>query len=189
VLTDPITVMRGQVRAIDENERFAHNIVNFLLGRTFRHSQDEPSLSQVWSRAENNLGNFVVSVLAMSFGPSDDQWWPQVPLKVRQACASRQQEEIGRGLPLKSFLQILDLKDTIRNNWAICQPYFQAIGLHSGKDKSLDWIDSLNELRRFFAHPLKMELSGYKLPDDDIRKLRDCDGIALRLIQSLSAPS
>jgi hypothetical protein len=90
---------------------------------------------------------------------------------------------------MKSSLLVKDLKDTIKSNWPTFQPYFEAAGFKGGKDKSLNWIDSLNELRRFSAHPLKMELSGYQLPNDDIRKLRECDEIALRLIQGLSAPS
>lgn len=114
VLTDPIPVTQREVRAIDENERFARNLVNFLLGQRFERSQNEPLLSLAWVRAENNLANFVVSVLSKSFGPRDDQWWPQVPLPVRQNCAKRQQEELGRGLPMKGYLQVTDLKDRIK---------------------------------------------------------------------------
>ncbi len=122
-----------------------------------------------------------------------EEWWANgVPLEIRQECAKRQEEESHRKLQKEAYLDLIDLKKIIYRNWRFFQSYFVAIGEKRGKDGALGWIDKLNEIRRFLAHPLKAHIAGCTLRDSEVHSLTEADSMALSLLNSfrkISAPN
>ncbi len=90
--------------------------------------------------------------------------------KARMSAYERQQADpADKRLPKEAYLDLLDLKDIIRqkNNWS----HFENIYSHqmpderAGKTYYLDWIDRFNEVRRIAAH--KSSMRTYQPEDFD----------------------
>ena len=70
----------------------------------------------------------------------------------------------------------------MQRNWPLFEPFFKSVGSTGGKEKSLGWLDSLNELRRLVGHPLKKHVSGYSFSVQDNQLLADADEMTKRLL-------
>jgi hypothetical protein len=75
----------------------------------------------------------------------------------------------------------------MHKNWSLFEQHFRNAKCEGGKDKSLGWLDKLNELRRLVGHPLKKHVAGYAFSDLEAQMLRDADDLAKRLLASLRA--
>jgi hypothetical protein len=73
------------------------------------------------------------------------------------------------------------MKSVMAKNWLLFEPHLRAVGRQGGKEKSLEWMDKLNELRRFVGHPLKKHIAGYTFSAEESRLLAECDDLTLRL--------
>ena len=132
---------------------------------------------------EKRLADFVFGVLR----ESGTNWWEDcVPLLIRQKCAARCEEERNRH-PKEAYLDFIDLKKLIQDNWKLFEKPLRFAGCEGGKDKSLAWMDKLNELRRFVGHPLKAHVAGHEFSLDDIRTLKECEELVGRLEASRNA--
>ena len=160
---------------IEANQSLARNVVKYLTeGRPPVTPEDR------CQRIEINLADVVFGILKQSHR---DWWTEYVPLTIRQKCAERQEEEKNR-LPKEAYFDLIDLKTAIHKNWTLFESHFRNAKCEGGKDKSLAWMDKLNELRRMVGHPLKKHVSGYSFSEQDQQMLRDCDELAKRLLDS-----
>lgn len=110
-----------------------------------------------------NMLDTVVAVLKTAYGegvgPTGEKafWRLGVDSKKIKAAAYQKQLENKSEQPIEVFLDIVDLKEIIKQktNW----PHFQSIfniplsDEKTGKHQYVDWIDKFNELRRIPAHP------------------------------------
>lgn len=158
---------------IDANQRLAQNVIRYLTeGRPAQTPEDR------CQRIEINLADFVFGIL----NKAHTDWWTEfVPLPVRQKCAQRQEEENNR-LPKQAYFDLIDLKTVMHKNWALFEQHFRNAKQEGGKDKSLGWMDKLNELRRLVGHPLKKHVAGYSFTEEEGRLLREADDLAKRLL-------
>jgi hypothetical protein len=128
-------------------------------------------------RIEVNLVDFVLGVIKAT----GDNWWvSHVPANIRQECAKRHEEEACR-FPKEAYFNLIDLKTLIAKNWPLFESHLKAEGCQGGKEKSLEWLDKLNEVRRLVGHPLKKHVAGYSFSSDEARLLTDCDDLTRRL--------
>jgi hypothetical protein len=163
---------------IEANERLAQNVIRYL-------TEGRPSLTPEdrCQRIEINVADFVFGILKKA----QADWWTEfVPLPVRQKCAQRQEEENNR-LPKEAYFDLIDLKTVMHKNWSLFEQHFRNAKSEGGKDKSLGWMDKLNELRRLVGHPLKKHVAGYSFTDQEQQLLRDADEVARRLLESFKA--
>ncbi len=113
---------------------------------------EHEDLGRTLNRIEVMLCQFVLDALRKEFG---ERWWTEgVPLPTRRACADRQEEE-GQELPKEAYLMLIDLRKIVESNWPIFQHRMQQLSEKSGKQRATAWIGELNELRKYWAHPIK----------------------------------
>jgi hypothetical protein len=156
------------------NTRLARNVLKFLA-----ESKVSVSTEEMCRRVEINLVDFVFGVIK----PSDENWWVnRIPVNIRQECAKRHEEERCR-FPKEAYFDLIDLKTVIAKNWPLFEPHLRAEGCQGGKDKSLEWIDKLNEIRRLVGHPLKKHVAGYTFSTEESQLIAECDTLTLRLRQ------
>ncbi len=162
-----------------QNQRLATNVIRFLCeSRTV-------SPEERCRRIEENLCDFVLGVAKATGG---DWWTERVPLTIRQKCAERHEEEKCR-LPKEAYLDLIDLKTIMEKQWKLFEQHLRAEGCEGGKEKSLAWLDRLNEMRRLVGHPLKKHIAGYKFSTDEIGFLANCDDLVRRLFRRVKPAS
>ncbi len=103
---------------------------------------------------EVRLFEWLLSTLKAAHG---ERWWTEgVPEPVRVQCVTRREQEgEGERLPSEAYLLLIDIKDIVKKNWAICGGLMEGISGEQGKDKATKWITDLNEVRKLWAHPVK----------------------------------
>jgi hypothetical protein len=159
---------------LPQNERLATNVIRFLCeAGTERPATPEDHCQRI----EVNLCIFVLGVVRAT---GEDWWTARVPLTIRQKCAARQEEEKCR-LPKEAYLDLIDLKTIMEKEWKLFEAHLRAEGCEGGKEKSLAWLDRLNELRRMVGHPLKKYVAGYTFSAEEKDLLAKCDELALKL--------
>jgi hypothetical protein len=170
---DPHRGYHGRVvHGIDVNTRLARNVLKFLA-----EGRGTVSPEEMCRRIEINLVDFVFGAVKTS----DDNWWVNcIPANIRQECAKRHEEE-GCRFPKEAYFDLIDLKTIMAKNWSLFEPHLRAVGRQGGKDKSLEWMDKLNELRRLVGHPLKKHVAGYTFSPEESQLLAECDSLTLRL--------
>ena len=104
-----------------------------------------------------------------------------MPRPIRIKTATRREEEDNR-FPREGYLDLIDFKEIMAKNWKLCEPHFAALGRHDGKEKTLGFLNRLNEVRRLVAHPTKMHVSRYTLSPDERQLLSESDALALALV-------
>ncbi len=76
-------------------------------------------------------------------------------VKIKTAAYTKQMED-KNDQPIEAFLDIVDIKDIVKqkNNWPQFQSIFNIpLPGEKGKHYYLDWMDKFNKLRRIPAHP------------------------------------
>ena len=116
-------------------------------------------LGRVLNRIEVTLCRYVLRVLQDEHA---SRWWVGgVPQTTRVACAERQEQEAHLvELPKHAYLMLIDLRKIVVANWPLFQDAMQRLSGKSGRDRSTDWIRELNEVRKYWAHPIKQIYSG-----------------------------
>jgi len=121
---------------------------------------------------EVSLNRHVVSTLKAEYGPDEAGWWFQgVPKQIRARILNEINEE-GRDSPKESRFNLIDYRTIAQDHW----PFFKdTLGLNAGKspgkDKGTAWLNRVNEIRKFAAHPTK----GTAKPED-VQYLREQAG-------------
>lgn len=161
--------------SIEQNARLAANIIAFLA----ENAKQPLSPEEHCHRIEINLVDFVLEVVKST----GDNWWTErIPLTVRQKCAERHEEEKCRW-PKEAYLDLIDLKTIINKEWTLFESHLRAVGCEGGKEKSLAWLDRLNEIRRMVGHPLKKHVAGYNFSSEEKTLLARCDDMVLHLFR------
>jgi hypothetical protein len=178
---DSYTGPTGKVfPGIENNSRLAENVLKFLAGGIKHLSPEE-----MCRRIEINLVDFVLDTIKAS----DEKWWVScIPQNIRQECAKRHEEE-GCRFPKEAYFDLIDLKTVIAKNWPLFEAHLRAEGSQGGKDKSLEWLDRLNVIRRLIGHPLKKHVAGYAFSPDESRLLAECDALVIRLLRRTKPPA
>ena len=116
--------------------------------------QDSEDLGRILNRIEVTLCRYVLRALKQTYG---SRWWVDgVPMAIRVDCSKRQEEEARDGeLPKEAYLMLIDLRKIIEGNWTIFEPAMQRLSGKSGKARATDWIREINDLRKYWAHPIK----------------------------------
>ncbi len=60
-------------------------------------------------------------------------------------------------MPAEAYLTLIDFKDIVKSNWQLCASICESISGYQGKDKATNWIIELNEVRKWWAHPVKQK--------------------------------
>jgi hypothetical protein len=100
-------------------------------------------------------------------------------LEIRKKCAERREEEDGQ-FPVHAYLDLIDLKKIMEKHFALFDAAFREVGRTGGR-KELEWLETLNKLRRFVGHPLKVFVTDYKFSDADLIFLRETDELVRKL--------
>lgn len=97
------------------------------------------------------IDKFVQKKLKLEYGK---KWWHEaVPLKVRNDCVLRKEDEKSEAEPWE-FLDTIHYKEIIDNNWSILGNYFVEPGKESeSKKKKLTWFVKFNSIRKKYSHP------------------------------------
>ena len=102
---------------------------------------------------ETQLKKIVLDTLKADFD-GENWWYEGIPQKIRTKAAERQEEEKGKG-GREDYLDILDFRKIVLENWQI----FQDVLAHGAgsKDKKTKWIEQLNSMRKIVMHPAKAQ--------------------------------
>jgi len=164
VLSDPF---------IDQNQVLAANIIAFLA----ENSKPPMSAVDICHNIEICLVDFVLGVLRST----GDNWWTErIQFQIREKCAVRHEEEKCH-YPKEAYLDLIDLKTIINKEWVMFESHLRAVGCEGGKEKSLAWLDRLNEIRRMVGHPLKKHVAGYNFSKEEMRFLTECNDLVVKL--------
>ena len=123
-------------------------------------------IGRILNRIEVTLCRYVIDRLRAKFG---SRWWVEgVPLRTRKGCAERHEEEARDiELPKEAYLMLIDLQSMIKANWKLFEKDMQGLSGKSGKDRSTAWIKELNDVRRYWAHPIKQIFTEPMSPDTE----------------------
>lgn len=103
---------------------------------------------------QKKLFNTVVERLKLEYPEDDNDWWYNgIPDKVRKSCSTKQEEEKGVK-NREQYLVLIDYHSIAHSNWSIFQQYF-SFSKDGGKDKQLNWLKELNQIRNITHHAEK----------------------------------
>jgi DNA sulfur modification protein DndB len=112
------------------------------------------------------LFNGVVAKLRQAF-PNKEDWWVEgIPLKVRNECVSRREQDPDR-LDPEQYLDLIDYKSIAAQNWELFKDEF-SLEEKGGKEAQLKWIQQLNTIRNKISHPERGMIT-----KDELAFLRD----------------
>lgn len=83
----------------------------------------------------------------------DDCWYDGIPESVRVNCSQRREKDKGAKEP-EQYLNLIDYHTIAHKNWSLFQKYF-TIEKDGGKDKKLEWVKKLSNIRNITHHPEK----------------------------------
>ena len=108
---------------------------------------------------------FVIGKLKEKYG--GNWWYEGIPNKVRERCAL--EYERGKGKKEKEqYLKILDYQAIAHQEWSLFQEYF-TISKEGGKEKKLNWLVKLNDIRNVTHHAEKWPVEKEQV--ETIRKI------------------
>lgn len=147
----------------DKNPQFGSDefLARLAKRKDLRVTQTHQDIIQM----TQDIPDYVIKVLKDVYGTEEEEsgekaWWEQgiESQKAKQTAYIRFQEgrKDNKKLPKEAYLDLLDYRDIVRqrNNWPHFQSVFNIpqIG-EKGKTYYLDWLETLNKLRRVPAHP------------------------------------
>ncbi|NOZ64515.1 MAG: hypothetical protein GXO71_06255 [Caldiserica bacterium] len=104
------------------------------------------------------LHDLIRKALEEAFGPGEAGWWRKgVPLRIRQKCQERREEDEESPSQPWDYTDLLDLGYIMEKHWVIFQKVLPK--QVSNRKRLLSDILHLNEIRRVVMHPVR-----YKSP-------------------------
>lgn len=100
---------------------------------------------------EQYLQRNIIDELKGELGNEDEEWWYQgIPSTVRSKASSRQEEDRNKRGGKGYYLDLIDYKKIIVDNWEL---FGETFGFGKGnKDKRTEWLDFINEKRKIVSH-------------------------------------
>lgn len=152
--------------------------VNPLVAVSDDESKVVAEPEDMWRRIETNMVDVVLAVLSREFR---DEWWVKLREPIRIECVKRREVEMC-AFPKEAYLDFIHLKGIIEDHWNLFAPLFSAVGLPSNRSQSLAFMNTVNQLRRILAHPLKRHVAKHEFSDVELLELSKADDIAMRLL-------
>jgi len=143
----------------ENNLRFLTNLHGMILRKKSRY---EIAYNE-YRKIEHNIINIVMTELKNIKG---EKWIELIPQKIIDIIKLKKQN-INT---LDEALDFIQIKKIIEHNWSYFQKYFEGEN-NSGKEKSLKWMDWVNENRKVIAHPVK-DLENKHITYNTINELR-----------------
>lgn len=106
---------------------------------------------------ELRLHHLVREALSGSVRSATGQdWWTKyVPIEVREKCANRRTADGNSTNDLFAYVDILDLRKIVAENWNIFERAFSSTDSPVQKHEMLFDLKRLNEIRRVVMHPVR----------------------------------
>ena len=113
---------------------------------------------QVIDAIEMSIQDQLLEMLKRELGPDSnhrDQWWFKgVPLKIRKKINERREEQGGG--ELEEYFDLVDYRDIIQANWALCREVFaEGERRNVGKDSGTKWLVRVVRSRNDVMHASK----------------------------------
>jgi DNA-binding MarR family transcriptional regulator len=104
---------------------------------------------------EVELHRLLQSSLEQEYGPGETGWWRKgIPLKIRQTCQTRREEDDEPAPEPYCYTDLIDLKEILNQKWAVLSrvlPHSAA----SNKQRLMNDLVRLNHIRRLVMHPVR----------------------------------
>jgi hypothetical protein len=125
-----------------KNKMFLINLMNYVLSKKSRY---ELAITEYRNIEEKLMS--IIKIHLKIF--SNESWIDKIPLNVMDKIKNNLNEEND----YEKGLFFIDLKKIIKNNWDIFKDTLDVNNV--GKSHSLDWIDYVNEKRKYLVHKAK----------------------------------
>lgn len=111
-------------------------------------------IGELITEIEQRLFQWILWKLKSKF---DETWWARgIPESVRLECVKRREMELNETeLPPQAYLDLIDARAVVRNNWDLLGPALSELSGQQGKDRATKWIIDINVARKMWAHPVK----------------------------------
>lgn len=151
------------------------------------HKEDDVTIEDIGNlieKAELQLFSWIIDLLKQEYPEPPHSWWTNgIPIRIRQECQNRKEEEGVIDDP-EAYLTLIDFKEIVKNNWSLCNSIIESIAGQQGKDKGTKWIVDLNEMRKLWAHPIKRKY--LPVPPSQIEEIKKiCQRIAQAIPKSI----
>jgi hypothetical protein len=108
---------------------------------------------EIIDRMEITLQETVLDELRREYNVDGAQWWIDgIPRTVRTKVAVRFNEDDGRRGGQEYYLDLIDYRTIIQQNWQLFESLLGYGKSNTSKDKRTAWLNELNDLRRIVAH-------------------------------------
>jgi hypothetical protein len=156
-LSDPFQGVSGKFfPGIRANVGFAERLLAWLVGDLIVEQNAGASVEMLHS-IEVGIYDLMVYILKKHFDKQPDDWWYYgIPESLRKIAAGLSEESKG-SIPKEQGFYFLSYQTIIENNWKLFGPYFDPE--NRGKNKAMQWMFDLNELRNRLSHPLRLRES------------------------------
>lgn len=105
---------------------------------------------------EKKLYNFIIPRLKEYYIEKNDKWWYEgIPETIRGECAKKKEEDKGLK-EVQQYIYLIDYHSILKYNWEkLDLEKYYAFTKEGGKEKKLEWIKKLNNIRKITHHPSK----------------------------------
>ncbi len=174
-LRDRTRTLGGTTPGLEDNVRFAENLIDELTEHGRTHINHALSAFELFCELEVRLGEILETGLTRRSGSSN--FFELLPPNVRK----RLRTKFGMLDYSRAFYS--DLVTILEQYWADFQRYFlSATGESMSPSAVMESLREVNELRKYLAHPAKAQQEKRKITASDVEKLR----CALDLIRNAS---
>jgi DNA sulfur modification protein DndB len=102
---------------------------------------------------ERLVCRIALGALKAKSGADDDRWWYDcVPKNVRTAATSRQEDDQNRRGAKENYLDFIDYRDIIQENWLVLGELLAPGKQNQNKATRTSWMNSVNDIRKIAAH-------------------------------------
>jgi DGQHR domain-containing protein len=135
-------------------------------------AQTNVKAKAITDKLELMLQQTVLEELKREYGSEESQWWMNgVPSSVRKKVSNTYEEDNGSRGSKEFYLDLLDYRRIILDNWNIFADLLGYGKPNASKDKRTDWIDDINDSRKIVAHPS----SGRSVSLDQLDRLQELE--------------
>jgi hypothetical protein len=113
---------------------------------------NDTAISRI-NEIERLVCRIAIGALKAKSGADDDSWWYQsVPRNVRTAATSRQEDDQNRRGAKENYLDFIDYRDIIQENWVVLGELLSPGKQNQNKATRTAWMNTVNDIRKIAAH-------------------------------------